>query len=90
MINVRQREQSPVIQGIGDIFLEAATEFRVTYPNYVGNLPVAEKRMKDELDKNAEFKRFVEVGLTYGASNEYVLNLVVSNVRGTPTPTVST
>ncbi|EIW59849.1 Dbl domain-containing protein [Trametes versicolor FP-101664 SS1] len=60
MINVRQREQSPVIQGIGDIFLEAATEFRVTYPNYVGNLPVAEKRMKDELDKNAEFKRFVE------------------------------
>lgn len=65
MINVRQREQSPVIQGIGDIFLEAATEFRVTYPNYVGNLPVAEKRMKDELDKNAEFKRFVEVGLTH-------------------------
>lgn len=62
LINVRQREQAPVIQGIGDIFLEAATEFRVTYPNYVGNLPVAEKRMKDELEKNAEFKRFVEVG----------------------------
>ncbi|KAI0367587.1 Dbl-like domain-containing protein [Pilatotrama ljubarskyi] len=60
MIYVRQREQAPVIQGIGDIFLDAATEFRVTYPNYVGNLPVAEKRMKDELDKNAEFKRFVE------------------------------
>ncbi|KAI0831970.1 Dbl domain-containing protein [Trametes gibbosa] len=60
LINVRQREQAPVIQGIGDIFLEAATEFRVTYPNYVGNLPVAEKRMKDELEKNAEFKRFVE------------------------------
>lgn len=60
-IYVRQREQSPVIQGIGDIFLEAATEFRVVYPNYVGNLPVGEKRMKDELEKNAEFKRFVEV-----------------------------
>ncbi|KAI0766140.1 Dbl domain-containing protein [Trametes elegans] len=59
-IYVRQREQSPVIQGIGDIFLEAATEFRVVYPNYVGNLPVGEKRMKDELEKNAEFKRFVE------------------------------
>lgn len=90
MINVRQREQSPVIQGIGDIFLEAATEFRVTYPNYVGNLPVAEKRMKDELDKNAEFKRFVEVGLTSGALNEYTLNLVVSNVQGILMPTVST
>ncbi|KAL7280654.1 hypothetical protein ACG7TL_005593 [Trametes sanguinea] len=59
-IYVRQREQAPVIQGIGDIFLDAATEFRVTYPNYIGNLPVAEKRMKDELEKNAEFKRFVE------------------------------
>lgn len=90
MINVRQREQSPVIQGIGDIFLEAATEFRVTYPNYVGNLPVAEKRMKDELDKNAEFKRFVEVGFTHRALNEYTLNLVVSNVQGTLMPTVST
>ncbi|KAI0675599.1 Dbl domain-containing protein [Trametes maxima] len=60
MIYVRQREQAPVIQGIGDIFLDAATEFRVVYPNYVGNLPVAEKRMKDELEKNAEFKRFLE------------------------------
>ncbi|RDX54148.1 Dbl-like domain-containing protein [Lentinus brumalis] len=60
MIYVRQREQSPVVQGIGDIFLEAATEFRLAYPIYVGHLPVAEKRMKDELEKNAEFKRFVE------------------------------
>ncbi|KAI0714198.1 Dbl-like domain-containing protein [Cerioporus squamosus] len=60
MIYVRQREQSPVVQGIGDIFLEAATEFRLAYPIYVGHLPVAEKRMKDEMEKNAEFKRFVE------------------------------
>ena len=61
MIYVRQREQAPVIQGIGDIFLEAATEFRLAYPIYVGHLPVAEKRMKDEMEKNAEFKRFLEV-----------------------------
>ena len=61
MIFVRQRKQAPVIQGIGDIFLEAATEFRLAYPIYVGHLPVAEKRMKDEMEKNAEFKRFVEV-----------------------------
>ena len=62
IIFVRQREQAPVIHGIGDIFLEAATEFRLAYPAYVGHLPVAEKRMKDELEKNADFKRFVEVG----------------------------
>ena len=68
MIYVRQREQAPVIQGIGDIFLEAATEFRLAYPIYVGHLPVAEKRMKDEMDKNAEFKRFVEVRDTFVSS----------------------
>ncbi len=40
MIFVRQREQAPVIQGIGDIFLEAATEFRLAYPIYVGHCPL--------------------------------------------------
>lgn len=59
---VRQREQSPIIHGIGDIFLNAATEFRLAYPNYVGHYPLAEKRMKDELEHNNEFRRFLEVG----------------------------
>ena len=58
---VRQREQSPIIHGIGDIFLDAATEFRLAYPNYVGHFPLAEKRMKDELEHNAEFCLFLEV-----------------------------
>ena len=61
MLYVRQREQAPVIHGIGDIFLDAATEFRLAYPIYVGHLPVGEKRMKDEIEHNAEFKRFLEV-----------------------------
>ncbi|CCM02646.1 uncharacterized protein FIBRA_04750 [Fibroporia radiculosa] len=60
MLNVRQREQAPIIQGVGDIFLEAATEFRLSYPLYVGQLPLAEKRVKDESDRNAEFRRFLE------------------------------
>ncbi|KAL6309388.1 Dbl-like domain-containing protein [Sparassis latifolia] len=60
VMNVRQREQAPVILGIGDIFLEAATEFRLAYPIYVGHLPVAEKRVKDEMEHNAEFRRFLE------------------------------
>ena len=62
---VRQREQAPIIQVIGDIFLTAAVEFRLPYPNYVGHLPVAEKRMKDELEHNAEFRRFVEVRICF-------------------------
>ncbi|KAI0079115.1 hypothetical protein K474DRAFT_1659617 [Panus rudis PR-1116 ss-1] len=60
MLNIRQREQAPVIHGIGDIFLDAATEFRSTYPNYVSHLPNAEKRIKEEAEQNAEFRRFLE------------------------------
>ena len=61
VLTVRQREQYPIIQKIGDVFLSAAAEFRTVYPVYVGNLPVAEKRLKDELEHNAEFRRFLEV-----------------------------
>jgi hypothetical protein len=63
---VRQREQAPVIQRIGDVFLEAATEFRLAYPIYIGHLPLAEKRLKDEIDNNAEFRLFLEVRRVYG------------------------
>jgi len=58
---VRQREQGPFIQYIGDIFLTAATEFRVVYPKYVGNLVRAGQRVKDELDHNASFRAFHDV-----------------------------
>ena len=58
---VRQREQYPIIQKIGDVFLTAAADFRIVYANYLGNLPVAEKRLKDETEHNADFRRFLEV-----------------------------
>ncbi|KAL0953934.1 hypothetical protein HGRIS_005098 [Hohenbuehelia grisea] len=57
---VRQREQAPVIQRIGDVFLDAATEFRLAYPIYVGHLPLAEKRLKDETESNGDFRVFLE------------------------------
>lgn len=60
VLSVRQREQQPVIQRIGDVFLNAAADFRTVYPVYVGHLPVAEKRIKEE-ESNAEFRRFLEV-----------------------------
>ena len=62
VLYVRQREEAPVIHGVGDIFLEAATEFRLAYPAYLGHLPLAEKRLKEEIERNAEFRRFLEVG----------------------------
>lgn len=61
VLSVRQREQQPVIQRIGDVFLNAAADFRGVYPVYVGHLPVAEKRIKEEMESNAEFRRFLEV-----------------------------
>ncbi|KAJ7623683.1 signal transducer [Roridomyces roridus] len=57
---VRQREQAPVIQRIGDVFLSAATEFRLAYPIYIGHHPLAEKRLKEEMDSNPEFRIFLE------------------------------
>ncbi|KAF9525947.1 Dbl domain-containing protein [Crepidotus variabilis] len=59
-LNVRQREEHPIIQRVGDIFLEAATEFRNVYPTYVGHHPLAEKRMKQEIEQNPEFRIFLE------------------------------
>ncbi|KAF5351291.1 hypothetical protein D9758_007992 [Tetrapyrgos nigripes] len=57
---VRQREQFPVIQRIGDLFLEAASEFRLAYPAYIGGLQQAEKRLREEMEGNYEFRTWVE------------------------------
>ncbi|KAG6332497.1 hypothetical protein ID866_6590 [Astraeus odoratus] len=61
---VRQREQAPIIQKIGDVFLEAARTFRYAYPTYVGHLPLAEKRLKEEMEANGELRLFLEVECT--------------------------
>lgn len=57
---VRQREEAPIIKTIGDIFLHVATEFRKHYPFYVGRQYLADKRLKEELDTNADFRLFIE------------------------------
>ena len=61
LLNARQRKQSLVIQHVGHIFLQAAKEFRLVYPPYVGHLPNAEKRLKEEAERNDEFRLFLEV-----------------------------
>ncbi|KAF9232409.1 CNH domain-containing protein [Melanogaster broomeanus] len=64
---VRQREQAPIIQKIGDIFVDAARSFRFAYPTYVGHLPLAEKRFKEEVEANAELRLFFEYPLALEA-----------------------
>lgn len=41
---------------VGDIFLEAATDFRLIYPDYTGNVPAAELLIKKELEENPQFR----------------------------------
>ncbi|KXN90684.1 Rho1 guanine nucleotide exchange factor 1 [Leucoagaricus sp. SymC.cos] len=61
ILYVRQREQAPVVGEIGDIFLDAATtDFKEVYPVYIGHYPIAEKQLREELEKNPEFRLFVE------------------------------
>lgn len=59
---IRERESArrPLIESCGDIFLQAAAEFRGIYPEYLGNLPQAEARMKKEMEENTEFRLFCE------------------------------
>ena len=60
VLYVRQREEGPIILRIGDIFLASAAEFRYAYPTYIGHYPIAEKRLKEELEQNLAFRSFLE------------------------------
>jgi hypothetical protein len=61
VLSVRRRERGVVISPVGNIFLEAITEFRPAYLTYIGNLTMSEKVMKNEVENNAEFRLFLEV-----------------------------
>ncbi|KAF8301397.1 Dbl homology domain-containing protein [Clavulina sp. PMI_390] len=59
-LNDRRRSQGAFIELIGDIFWNAAREFRMFYPQYVANLFRASQRAQEELDMNTQFKIFHE------------------------------
>ncbi|ODO05898.1 hypothetical protein I350_04959 [Cryptococcus amylolentus CBS 6273] len=56
---IRVREQ-PVIRFVGDLFLQAATEFRNIYPEYTGKLPQAEATLSKELEENPELRLYID------------------------------
>ena len=60
---IREREsaQPPLIFSVGDIFLQAAADFRNIYPEYTGNLPHAENVLRQEMEDNADFRFFCDV-----------------------------
>ncbi|WVQ82680.1 hypothetical protein IAT38_004812 [Cryptococcus sp. DSM 104549] len=56
---IRVREQ-PIVLSVGDLFLNAAVEFRDIYPEYTGRLPQAEAALTRETDENPDFRFFAE------------------------------
>ncbi|KAJ4500998.1 CNH domain-containing protein [Lentinula lateritia] len=88
ILYVRQREQSPIIQRIGDIFLEAATElFRVAYPTYIGGWPQAERRLREEYDSNGEWRTWVEQAARQ--AQQLTSNSNSSSANSHPVPSTS-
>ena len=57
----RHREQGECFSGIGDIFLNAATEFQLAYPTYISQLAASERRLNEEIERNGAFRVFLEV-----------------------------
>jgi hypothetical protein len=56
---IHLREQGPLVQNVGDIFLEAAIEFRSLYPTYTDNLPKAETLLNKLLEEHRPFAHWM-------------------------------
>ena len=59
-LHERQREEHPVVQGIGDVFLSAALEWGPAYTQYVRNYPLALQRLREEAASNPRLVQFLE------------------------------
>ena len=60
-LHQRQRDEFPVIQTVGDIFLDAALDWGDAFVRYIVNYPLAIARVKRETAINSRFREFVEV-----------------------------
>ena len=59
-LHVRQREESPVVQHIGDVVLAAALEWGHVYTAYVQHYPLAVDRLKRMAAANPLFAQWVD------------------------------
>lgn len=72
-LHIRQREESPIIQTIGDLFLSAALDWGQVYNAYLINYPLAISRVKREMSVNPRFKTFVEACRRHPAAHKHPL-----------------
>lgn len=82
---VRLREQSPLIQTVGDIMLEASTDFRNLYPVYSENLPRAEALLAETLQDSPRFAAWIKQVATSGDHRlRYLLNTPANHLKEYP------
>ncbi|CAO1627553.1 unnamed protein product [Parajaminaea phylloscopi] len=59
-LHIRQREESPIIRSIGDLFLDAALQWQDAFVTYVSAYPIAKSRIGREQAVNPRFRDFLE------------------------------
>ncbi|SPO21830.1 related to ROM2 - GDP/GTP exchange factor for Rho1p [Ustilago trichophora] len=72
-LHIRQREENPIVQTIGDLFLSAALDWGEAYTTYLVNYPLAISRVKREISINPRFKAFVEACRRHPAAHKHPL-----------------
>lgn len=60
----RQKEQSPLVHGVGDLILDAALEWGTAYTEYMESMAIGEQMFEQEKARNPAFRAFLQVGLT--------------------------
>ncbi|WFD43859.1 Rho guanine nucleotide exchange factor [Malassezia psittaci] len=69
----RQREQSPLVETVGDLVVEAALEWGSAYTTYVQHYPVALHTLKHTVATSARMAKFVDDCRRDPASNRHPL-----------------
>lgn len=72
-LHIRQREENPIVQTIGDLFLSAALDWGDAYTTYLVNYPLAISRVKREMSVNPRFRAFVEACRRHPAAHKHPL-----------------
>jgi len=73
---IRLREQSPLILTVGDIILEAATDFRSLYPEYMDNLTHADQLLTTTCEENRQFGAWLE-RVSHGGDHRWDLRYLL-------------
>ncbi|GMK54133.1 hypothetical protein CspeluHIS016_0107190 [Cutaneotrichosporon spelunceum] len=57
---IRLREQGPLVQNVGDIFLDSASQFRSLYSTYIDNLPKADALLNKLMEEHLPFSHWMQ------------------------------